>query len=284
MFNYMLSFEIADFMIGLIIGCLGLFRCGALCSLGYRYITKVLELTFFIYVTNVLLIFQTFLEIGFAIERIQAFSDRTVVRMNFQKQTIIMMTVAVIVTIPNCLMTRCIVPFGVLTETGELLYEVGLSSFAQNQYWTISLFSFAIVRTIVLYIGIFGLNIAVIYKYKQFMHNKVKLVANQQPTDNEATNQNREKELVKARNRVNQEKRIIKILMAMSVNYLIGNTPTALYALVGRQLGNTSFIYNYYSTAAMLIGILAHGSYIFLYASYNSIYKKTLLKVIGVEE
>lgn len=132
MFNYMLSFEIADSVIALIVGFVGIFRCGALCRLGYRYVTKLLELVFYSYVANALQVFQTFLEIAFALERIQAFRASTPTSMRFRNQIIIMMTVALLVSLPNYLIVRSVTPLGVLNETGEVLYQIGVSDFVQN--------------------------------------------------------------------------------------------------------------------------------------------------------
>ena len=173
MFNYMLSFEIADFFLALIACLVGIFRCGALCNFGYQYITKVLELIFYTYLANTLQIFQTFLEITFALERIQTFSTKgTKNQMRFHYQVIIMITVAVIVTLPNFLVTRSIVPIGILSGTDQVLHQIGISNFAQKGYWTIFLFVLVLIGSLFLYIVIFILNIIAIYRYKKFMFKK----------------------------------------------------------------------------------------------------------------
>lgn len=150
MFNYMLSFEIADFFNAFFLCFIGIFRCGALCNIGYAYITKLFQL---IFLFNVLQIYQTFLEVGFALERIKAFSTKGVnSQMKFRYQVAIMMIVAIITTLPNYLVTRSIVPFGILSGTNQILYQISQSNFFQDKHWTIFLFVFALVRTLFLYI------------------------------------------------------------------------------------------------------------------------------------
>jgi hypothetical protein len=69
----MLTFEISECFIATIMVFGGLFRCGNLCDIGYNYITKVFELVFYSFIANVLQQFETFIEISFALQRIQAF-------------------------------------------------------------------------------------------------------------------------------------------------------------------------------------------------------------------
>ena len=57
-FYYMFAFESVDFMAGIILAFLALFECGRFCDIGYKFITKLFELIFFTYLTNVALLFS----------------------------------------------------------------------------------------------------------------------------------------------------------------------------------------------------------------------------------
>jgi len=234
----------------------------------------------------VLQIYQTFLEVGFALERIKAYSTKGVnSQMKFRYQVAIMMIVAIITTLPNYLVTRSIVPFGILSGTNQILYQISPSNFFQDKHWTIFLFVFALVRTLFLYIVIFILNIIAIFKYKQFIINKAKLkVMNKPNTTEEVTTQDQEKEKkVSVKKKVKKEKSITKILVVMSLNYLIGNVPNGLVTVIYQLLGPTSTVYNYFTLVALLMAILSHGSNIFLYFIYNPTYKNYLLSLFGIQ-
>ena len=279
MFHYMLTFEFCECFLATILVLLSVFRCGSLCSLGYKFVTKVFELALYSYFSNVLLQLQTFLEIAFAFERVRAFSkNSSKPKIKFRKQVIIMLITAALVTLPNYLITKSIAAFGVLNGTNETLYRIVTRDFAQNNTWTIILFVILVLRTLVLSFVILIINLRAIFKYKAFMRNKLSLLNEQNSV---VINENQRKLAEKIRKKVKKETRITRILLAMSLNYLIGNFPSNLTVIIFQQLGATSMIYNYYSITALMFTLLSHGMYTLLYLFLNSTYRNTLFQLFG---
>jgi len=278
MFNYMLSFETAGFLASLIACFVGIYRCGALCNFGYSYFTKLFELIFHYYLGNVLNNFQISLEISFAFERIRILSNKkTKSKLRFRYQVIVTMFVALVVTLPNYLVTRSIVPFGIVTGTDQILYQISVSSFAQNEYWQIILLAIGSVRAL-LFIIIFVLNMIVIYKFKQFMLKKKKLLAKKNSASGPSISTGRQKIIKETTKEIKKENRITKVVVVTSLNYLIGNAPIGIALLIFQQLGSTSLLYSYFASVGILVVAFSHGSYIFLYFLYNPTYKKYLLE------
>ncbi len=107
---------------------------------------------------------------------------------------------------------------------------------------------------------------------------------NKPNTTEEVTTQDQEKEKkVSVKKKVKKEKSITKILVVMSLNYLIGNVPNGLVTVIYQLLGPTSTVYNYFALVALLMAILSHGSNIFLYFIYYPSYKNYLLSLFGIQ-
>jgi hypothetical protein len=187
------------------------------------------------------------------------------------------MFVALVVTLPNYLVTRCIVPFGIVTGTDQILYQISVSSFAQNEYWQIILLAIGSVRAL-LFIIIFVLNMIVIYKFKQFMLKKKKLLAKKNSASGPSISTGRQKIIKETTKEIKKENRITKVVVVTSLNYLIGNAPIGIALLIFQQLGSTSLLYSYFASVGILVVAFSHGSYIFLYFLYNPTYKKYLLE------
>ncbi len=275
MFRFMLSFEISDMLLALIICFAPAFKCTKLCTISFTYIAKMFQLIFYSYLTNVICQFQTFLEIGFALERVLAFTTKNT-SMKFRYKTIIMLILAFITNLPNNLVTRTIVPFAILNSTGEIFYDLGISQYTQSSTWTTILFIIVLIRTVFLFFVIFILNIIAIYKYKQFMLKKTKLTNNKRLTPEEI--ETNKLEVAKNLKRGKKERSISKLLIAVSTNYLIGNLPNALGVIFLQIFGSTSIIYIYINLVGTIVGGLSHILYLFIFAAFSDVYRKALIK------
>ena len=249
MFYYMITFEVADFVLAIVVSFAALFKCGNLCTLGYDFVAKIFDLTFYSYVANVIYIFETFNEIAFAVSRIKAFSvDESEIR--FRTQLIIMLIAAAISTLPTTLITRTIAPIGML-QTGQILYQIVTQNFALDKYWTVFLFIFTLSRTLFLYVVILFINIVVIFKFRAHVLRKKKLTENKKinlPTIDYRTNETRtideatrlrrftesQKKLTK---NLKTDRRVVKLLLYQSLNYLIGNLPNSLSPILFLMIG-----------------------------------------------
>ncbi len=279
MFYFMFTFEFCECCTAPTLMIRAVFRCSSLCSLGYNFVTKVFELVLYSYASNVLLQLQTFLEIAFALERIKAFSKSTTTKMKFKKQLIIMLIVAAISAMPNYLIKKSIAAFGVLDNTNQTVYRIVTRDFAQNNTWTVILFVILVLRTLALSFVILIVNVTAIFKYKKLMREKEILLFGQNTSD---LNESRRKSVAKKfRKKVKKETRITRILLAMSINYLIGNLPCNLTVFILQKLGATSIIYNYYSMSALVFTLFSHGMYTFLYYFLNPTYKNSLFQLFG---
>ena len=174
MFRFMLTFEITDCILASIVALNAMFKCGSFCSFEFGFITKIFQLIITNYLANAIHQFQAFL--GIAFERLQAFATENKFKMKFRNQLAIMITVAGLITLPNYLVTRTILPFAILSGTNQTLFKISVNTFAQTQYWSIFLFGLVLVRTLFLYIVIIAMNITVIYRYKEFMFKKVQIL------------------------------------------------------------------------------------------------------------
>ena len=280
-FYYMLAFEVVDYIAGIILAFLALFECGHFCQLSYKYITKLFELIFFTYFTNVALQFQSFLEISLAFDRIRSFS----VKNNNEKISIkklkikilILFVLAFIVAIPNYILSRPIKPIGILiksNKTQEILYLMSDSELSdKNDAFTLFLFVYDLFRGLFLHILLIILNFIVILKYKAYLNNKKSTHFNVpmpiKTESREATN----------RNYSNQTKEIklTKMVFAMNCNFIIGNLPISIVPIFFRITGE-SVAYNFYTISVDLIALFTHLSYLIFYLKYNPIFRKAFLE------
>jgi len=179
-----------------------------------------------------------------------------------------MLNIAFLISLPNYLLTRSITPIGILKN--KILYSITTSKFAQNKYWTISLFILTLSRGLFLHIILLILNIIVVIKYKRFIKNKLTVVLN----DRNITCD------VKKRN---QENRITKIVLATSVNYLCGNLPNTVAPILFLIYGSQSNVYNYFASIVTLIVVFSHENQLFLYLFYNKPYKNLIFKILRIK-
>ena len=276
---YMLSFEIVDLTAGIILIFLALFECGRYCDIGYKYITKLFELIFFTYLTNVALQFQTFLEISLAYDRLVAFSAKNTSGLvngkRLKLKIFLLLILAFLITIPNYILSRTIKPIGVLyspNKTEEILYLMTDREFTyNNDYWTVSLFVFDLFRGLFLHIILFLFNFLVIFKYKIYLKSK-----NSMGTKIEIS------KIAKLESNVNddatkrKEMKLTKMIFALNCNFLAGNLPISIVPVLFRFMGNSA-AYNFYTISVDLIALFTHLSYLFFYLKFNPVFRKTFI-------
>jgi len=257
MFHYMLSYEIGDFLQGVFV-CMGaLFRCGSYCETGYEFMAKVFDLVLYTYANIVIQQMQTFLEIAFALERLEAFKKKeNPKKTNFRKKLLIIVCVAAIVGSVNSVIARKVTPIGTLNNF-RILYQVTTSEYAQNNvYWTTALLLVGLMRGFLLNIVLFVLNLVIFFKLKTFIKE----------------NQNNLENCVELKKK-KKLKNSTKLVLAINSNYVLGNTPASLSQLLFVLLGSKSIFYNYYYLTASVIMIVSHLFYIFIYYKFNRTFK-----------
>jgi len=314
MYLYMLAFEIVDTAAGIFVAFVGVFECGHYCSVSYKYITKIFELIFYTYFTNAAFQFQSLLEISLAYDRYKSFSTKNNAVINEKKllvKLILLLIFALIITVPNYILARAIVPIGILVTFAnnktneEVLYLMtDIESTSQNSAWAYFLFAFDLIRGLFLHIVLFIINILVIFRYKAFLKNKQLRLANQTRTIPKVNNNNNnhieeirlddikeisnENHAHQQTNRIhinpvpvpvnNKEIKLTKMIISMNCNFLLGNLPISVIPILFRILGNSS-IYNFYVITVNIIALATHMSYLIFYIKFNSLFRKTFYKI-----
>lgn len=289
-YYYMLVFELIDTVCGIILCFLSLFECGYLCSVSYNYLTKLLELIFYTYGTNMILQFETFLEISLAYERLKIFSSK---QLNykvsrFKTKMVVFLVLANVFSLPNYLITRSITPIGILVveNSEKVLYKLTTSSFAQNNhYWETGLFVFDLFRGLFFYILLLIINIRIIYKFRAVKANKLRVIeqARTQPEIPMTSVLNTHQEvIIKKPTRANPtgqaKTNLTRTVLAMNFNFLLCNLPISLAPILFRLMGQTPF-YSYYIIIVNVNGLLTHMLYLPLYFLCNPIFRKAFLEI-----
>jgi hypothetical protein len=273
-YYYLLTFEISDSIIGIILCFIGLFECGSYCSLSYNYITKLFQLIFFTYGANVALQFQTFLEITLALKRIQIFSsNKKVTNTNFKKKVFFLFILSMAVTSPVLLFNRNIIPIGILinsqNEKEEILYSIKKTDWSQIEIWKIILLIIDLIRGFLMYILLLVINIIVVIKFKIYVKNKMN------KTQINVNNNQHENKHAK----INHKRiKLTRMVLATSLNFALTNLAVSIAPLLYFIIGN-SLVYNYYTITVSIMSIFIHVSYIFLYCRFNPLFRNTLYKI-----
>ena len=262
MFYYMLAYEIGDLLQGIFATMGALFRCGSYCEMGYDFMVKVFDLALYTYGNIVIQQAQTFLEISFALERLEAFKKiGNKKKLNFSIKLLIIIIAAAIVGSLNTIITRTVMPIGTLRDS-RILYQVTTNEFARNNaYWTIALLLVGLVRGFLLNIVLCILNVVIFLKLKSY------ITENQRKLENGGGFKKKKK-----------LENSTKLLLAINTNYVLGNIPESLSQFLFVLLGSNSIFYNYYYLTASIIMIFSHFLYIIIYYKYNHTFKKIILE------
>lgn len=289
MFSYLLANELADLIMGITSSFTALFRCGNLCEIGYTYFTKVFEILVYSYTNSMLIIFVTFLEIAFALERLQSFNVSHTEKLKFKTKIIIMAIAAVISTLPNYLLSRSVKPLGIDGKTNATLYTMANQDFVDNnQYVSIILFILLILRGPGLYLVILVLNVIVLYKFRLRLKEKSKLniitslrtndssnrsESNNNPANNIKSRSNLNEREVETK-KSNKEIAVTRVLLALGLNFLIGNILASTTALSYLIFGARSIIFLVYSLVGITLAVFSFGNNILIYYYTSPVYRR----------
>lgn len=268
MFHYMLTNETIDLFNCFIIVFTALFRCGPYCPFGYTYLSKLYELIFYLYTTNMLQQIQTLLEISFSIERLQSFTAKKKSQITFRTKLFIWVVTAVVITAPNYVLSRTVAPIGVLITNNktEVLYGVVNNFISNNFYGQIFLFILNLVRGFMLFNVLLIVSIIVVIKFRFHLKSKSLVTGN--------PNKNHE---IDPKKKIKKENRVTRMVLSMSLNYIIGSFLASLSPILF-QVGLNSTIYNYYGSVANITTYLSHGTYILLYYNFNTTFRRIFLE------
>jgi hypothetical protein len=294
----MLIFEISDTILGILVGLMGVFACGSYCSFSYKHITKLLQLIFLTYLSNAVILFQTLLDILFAWQRLKSFvSTYKPNQKNFKLNLALMLVIALVLTAPSYIITRKVAPIGILRhidnktnndDDDEILFSISSADFAQNDYWTYSILALNIFNGFILYNILLCINLLVIFRFKTYMANKrnhlgnhVALTAlplrnNEHHTHTHTVHNTHNNETNKPK--IIKGVKTTKTVLAMNINFLVGNLPISISPIIFQFSGYSTF-YNYYTIVTVLVGLLTHPGYFFLYCILNPLFRKTLLDI-----
>jgi hypothetical protein len=259
-FYYLLTNETCD-MMHAIIFCFGAaLRCGSYCSFGYNYVAKIIDLACYVYGIPVLLQMQILIEIAFTLHRIKALKfTNTQVRngMKFRYKLAISLVVSSILAVPNYLMTRDIMPVGVLVPSNQTLYAIDTRPIFKTYFWSIGLSVFNIIRSIIPVLVLFISNIVLIHKLKKYeINQRSNAVPPPLPE-----NQNNTAEIHKSLKEVN----ISRLVFGINANYMIGHFPYFLLPFFFLYSETDSTIFIYFNTAIRLLLIICHYNYILIF-------------------
>ncbi len=132
------------------------------------------------------------------------------------------------------------------------------------------MFALGLLRGFVMLILLLVISLVVIFKFKNHLKSK-SAVTGVQNNDLAQATQNKKAKKVK------KENRVTKMVLSMSLNYIVGNFLNYLSPILF-QLGLNSTLYAYYGLLANILVILSHFTYMIWYYKFNQLYKKTLLE------
>ncbi len=186
--------------------------------------------------------------------------------MSFKKKLVIMIIVSILVTLPNDLLTRSIVPVAILSSTGQILYSVLESDLVKNEFWAYFFLFYNLLTGFFLYLSLLGINILVIFRFKKYLKNKHS-IENIRPQTQVVPKKKSKKESV------------TRLMLAIVAVFLSGNVPFSLFPVFVIFLGRESLITSGYLLLTTFIIILSHNVYIFVYYLYCDAYRKMFRKI-----
>lgn len=74
-----------------------------------------------------------------------------------------------------------------------------------------------------------------------------------------------------------KETRVTKMVLSMSLNYIIGNILASLSPILFQFSVNSTF-YGYYGSVTNITSYLSHGSYLFLFYIFNPTFRRVFLE------
>lgn len=186
MYKYMLINSFADLFYLLVCLSVGIIRCGRFCSIGYKYEAKIFELYVYLFVGNVLLLFNNLVNIHMAFRRLISFSKSSKKQniISIRVTSVVVVLISILLNIPNYIISREVSQIGILvdpryaniTETslimGEPIYSVKLNLFNKSNIAKVFLSVINILRGLIVLILLFILNIIIAFKFRRHLKKK----------------------------------------------------------------------------------------------------------------
>lgn len=273
LYKYMFVNELSDLLTCLNASFIILSRCGQYCSIAFTLPVKIYEQYIYTFMGNTYLFWSLLNEISFSIERLRAFSKekKNGNNIRFRYQSLILFLVSLIVSLPHYIISRNVVPFGVLITTNELLYTIKNNFIATNKFGEIFLFIWALCRGLFLYIVLFILNLIIALKFRKHLYTKVVSI-------------NNGKSKIESEKLEKHQRKVTKMLLILTVYFMIGNFPNSLPPLlffIG--FGNTNEYLNFVLFTNTIV-MLSHSSFLFIYLIYNQKFRRAFIKIFGFEK
>lgn len=204
LYKYMLINSIVDFFYLIILSFISLSKCGSLCGMiGNSYLAKFYELYLFFYLSNVLCVFNSLIEICFTLNRYLAISDLKH-KCKFEKLSfgVIVFMLFVVssvwylpilftknieyITISNSRETALNKPILDLIESklnrtileeyaNKSIYFLGRTKFGMSDFGKVMVMLVAFIRCVGIFLAIFVLNALTAYKFREFILKKCKI-------------------------------------------------------------------------------------------------------------
>lgn len=204
------------------------------------------------------------------------------------------------VCIPNYLLSRTVAPVALLitnrkanntTLQAEIIYGVVNNFIGVNYYAQIFLFILSLSRGFVLYNLLFIISLIVIYKFRKHLVAKSIVTHNTREQhhsdsnkhkhhnhDDDKSDHDHHHSHQEPTKKQKKETRVTKMVLSMSLNYIIGNFLASLSPILF-QTGVNSTFYGFYGSVSNIVSYLSHGSYFFLYYIFNTTFKKNFLEI-----
>ena len=278
-YKFMLIVSIRDFIYLFLPVFLTIFRCGALCSYGYKYESKVYELYIYLFIGNSIMTFGNMLDIFVSLNRLLAFSSTSpkASEISFKWRCIVSGIFAIIINILVIILPKSIQKIGLLTTFDatnsthiiyEVLYSVKLSNIGKNQIGQLIVTILTFVRTTFLIFFLFLINVIVGLKFSRHIHKK-KMIVN----SNNSKIINGTKLTIKNNNTT-------RMVLLMGCNYLAGNLPFGIAAILS-SVNFDPYIYSIYQLYSNSSLFLSFGSNIFIFYIFDNKFKAKLKRLVG---
>lgn len=283
MCEYMFCNGVIDLIICFLSIFLPIIRGGVYFEYCYSFASKIYEQYLYLYLDNAFILCSALIESWFTLDRLMSFDVKKTQeknRISFKIKCLIFLIIALVACLPNYIISRNIMPIGILvTQDNLVLYSVSNNSIGNNIYCKIVLFIVTLFRGFFIYTLILVLNIIIAYKLKKHMSKKMKLNSNSSHQRNQQTTNNKYTRKNNKRNKQNEK--VNKMLLIISTFYLITHLPysfTAILFFIG--LNNTIYSYVLLFTNTLLF--TSHSSFFFVYFFNNPKFRNKFLELSGV--
>ena len=122
------------------------------------------------------------------------------------------------------------------------------------------------------------MSLVVIVKFRNHMKQKQTVTKGQIKASN-----NNASPKTTVKNKEKRNNRVTKMVLSMSLNFIVGNLPLSLSPILF-QVGVNLTVYSYYGIIANLFAILSHFTSIILYYKFNTKFKEVFFDTLFVTD